>query len=536
LSSSQAILEFISVSKYFDTEPYADSAEKTGRFAANKDISFSVKKGSIHAIIGENGAGKSTLMKMLFGLYPVDAGKILLHGQEILFQSPIDAKNAGLGMVHQHFMLAEPISALDHIILDQKIKSEGFFKNIFNWLKPLPRKQIEKSVLDISSKFNMPLEWDKKVEDLPIGMQQRLEILKLLYNEAEILILDEPTAVLTPQEIEGFFLQLRELRKAGKTILIITHKLKEVLSLADDFSILRQGQLIHTGKLEGQTVQSLGELMIGRKPKDIQNKKTKDPLTLENQQTVLKVENLSYSEENKSWLSKVNFQIKAGEIVGLAGVEGNGQSQLLDLLFRPLFRNGKKQGSVQILKNETLHLTNIQIRKLGVNELPEDRLKQALMNDYSARENFLLGQQWRTTYSNRGWLKWNKISNDAKLNIEKNDVRPTSLTLPLSRFSGGNQQKFVVGRELSQSPKLLIAAQPTRGVDIGAIESIHSEILKQKASGAAVFLVSSELEELMRLSDRIYVIFQGQILAHLYSGEFDEKKIGAFMGGATSYD
>ncbi len=511
-NSADHFLEFRSVSKSF------------GTLKANQDISFSVRAGSIHALIGENGAGKSTLMKILFGLYSADAGSILLDGQPTAFTNSIEAKAAGLGMVHQHFMLAGPISALDHIILDEESPRRGLAR----WLAPLPRKAILKNVEKVAEKFNMPVPWNEAVENLPVGLQQRLEILKLLYNQAEILILDEPTAVLTPQEIDGFFSQLRQLKAAGKTILIITHKLKEVLSLADDFSVLRQGQLIHSGKVEGQTLSSLGELMIGRKPRALPKATT----TSTHQPPALKIEGLSYQESDRTWLHSISLHVQPGEIVGLAGVEANGQSQLLNLLFRPRDMDGTKAGRIQILQNDSLNLSNTEIRSLGVNYFPEDRLRQAVLLNGNARENFLLGQQWRKKFSRWGWLKWSSIENEAAQMMQKNDVRPLDVHLPMSRFSGGNQQKFVVGRELSQSPKLLIAAQPTRGVDIGAIESIHGEILRHKESGTAVFLVSSELEEIMKLSDRIYVLFQGRIVAEMSANQYDEKRIGAFMGGA----
>jgi simple sugar transport system ATP-binding protein len=325
-----------------------------------------------------------------------------------------------------------------------------------------------------------------------------------------------------------FFKQLRALRDAGKTILIITHKLKEVLALADDFSVLRQGQLVHTGSVQGQTTHSLGELMIGRKPQNL----SRTPSESKSSPTVLQIENLSYQEGEKIGLQNVRMKIHAGEIVGLAGVEGSGQSQLIDLLFRPQTRKGKISGVVKIQGQNSLGLTNIQIRKLGVNCLPEDRLHQAVLLDSAASENFLLGQQWRKSYQKWGLLNWRLLREMAQRMMQQNDVRPQNPDLQLSRFSGGNQQKFVVGRELQQQPKLLIAAQPTRGVDIGAIESIHGEILKQKSAGTAVLLVSSELDEILQLSDRIYVLFEGHITAELVNGEFDEKRIGAFMGGA----
>jgi ABC-type uncharacterized transport system ATPase subunit len=497
---------------------------------ANKDISFSVREGSIHALIGENGAGKSTLMKILFGLFKADSGEVFLRGKSLQLSSPNDAKAAGLGMVHQHFMLAGPVRALDHILLDQNLGALSLGQKISHWFLPLPRKAVRQEIENLSNNFHMPVAWETPVEKLSVGLQQRVEILKLIYNKAEILILDEPTAVLTPQEIESFFDQLKALKQSGKTILLISHKLKEVLSLADDVSVLRQGQLIHSGPAHDHSIASLGELMVGREIKEV--RRTANSIRPHSSQPALHVQGLCYSEKRQSYLHNINIEVNAGEIVGIAGVEANGQSEILDLLLRPRLRKGRVSGTVAFLDNDLLVLSNQQIRKLGVSCFPEDRLGQALLLESSAQENYLLGQQWKANLRCWGFIRRQALQNETLQMMKQNDVRPVDVKRPLRLFSGGNQQKFVVGRELGHQPKMLIAAQPTRGVDVGAIESIHSKILEQRNSGTAVLLVSSELDELTRLSDRIYVLFRGEIVAHLKAEEFDDKKIGASMGGA----
>jgi simple sugar transport system ATP-binding protein len=522
--NKEIILEFKKVTKQF------------GDFFANQDISFIVQRGSIHAIIGENGAGKSTLMKILFGLYEASAGEIFLKGNRIAFKTPIQAKSAGLGMVHQHFMLAGPISALDHIILDQAQQS-SFIERIF----PLKRAVLEKQITKLSEKFKMPVPWQEKIENLSVGIQQRIEILKILFNQSEILILDEPTAVLTPQEVDAFFDQLRSLKAAGKTIIIITHKLKEVLKLADNFTVLRQGKIVHTGPLVGHTTDSLGELMIGRRPHKIQasiqdsSPDKKSQSNNANIEPLLQFFNFNFTINNKHILRNLNFQIMPGEIVGIAGVEGNGQSDILNLLIRPQFFLDKKQGEfsghVELINENHISKTPSEIRELGLSYFPEDRLHQALLLDMAAEDNFLLGQQYRSEFQKNKIINWSEVRTQASKSMKDFDVRPQNLELALGQFSGGNQQKFVVSRELYKSPKILIAAQPTRGVDIGAIESIHSQIVQCKSKGSAVLLVSSDLDELMNLSDRILVIFQGEILGEFAGPNYDEKKLGALMGG-----
>jgi general nucleoside transport system ATP-binding protein len=504
------LLEFRNISKSF-----ADTK-------ANQNISFKVQAGQIHAIIGENGAGKSTLMKILFGIYQADSGTISFRGKQVDIASPVDAKALGIGMVHQHFMLAGPISAVDHILLDEKSKRKLWQ----SFLTPLSRKQKIIELNQLSKQFNMPVPWHEKIETLPVGLQQRIEILKLLHNHADLLILDEPTAVLTPQETNQLFSQLRSLKEKGKTVLIITHKLREVRAIADQVTVLRQGQVIANLSIQDQTLESLSELMIGRKAEVI-----KIEAAQLSQKPVVVVNKLSYTSKKKALLHELDLKIHGGEIVGIAGVEGNGQSHLLNAFVRPQFLKGSLQGEILLNGEDVLKMNAYQIRQQGLSFLPEDRLHQGLLVDENGLENFLLGQQRDRPFSKFGLLKLKEIKRAAIAASKKFKVQPERFDLALKYFSGGNQQKFVVGRELYKEPQFLIAAQPTRGVDIGAIEIIHSEIIRQKRRGCAVLLVSSELEELMKLSDRIYVIYNGQFLRELKRHEFYENEIGLLMAG-----
>ncbi|GIL16638.1 MAG: ABC transporter ATP-binding protein [Oligoflexia bacterium] len=511
LDHSKVLLEFKNISKTF------------GSVQANANVTFQIQAGSIHAIVGENGAGKSTIMKILFGLYQPDQGKIILRGKSATISSPSIAKQLGIGMVHQHFMLAGPLIALDHIFLDERTDENLFF----SLLAPLKRKKLYGELNYLSQKYRMPVPWNKKIQDLSVGIHQRIEILKLLHNQSEILILDEPTAVLTPQEVEEFFKQLRALKAAGKTIIIITHKLKEVLALADQVTVMRQGKVTHSGSIQDQTIESLSELMIGRKLQHTEHSSQR----IQNSKSILSIKNLSYNHNGLSHLSDVSIEVYPGEIVGIAGVEGNGQSELLQILTRPQSISGKISGSAQLKGVEISMTPAHQIRELGLNYLAEDRIHQAILTESPAPDNYLLGQQWRSDFKKNGLIQTDLLLAKTKKGFEDFDVRPRDLSLPLGKFSGGNQQKFVVGREIEQNPDLLIAAQPTRGVDIGATESIHQALIDLTKKQKSVLLVSSDLDETLKLSDRIYVIFRGKIAAELKSTEFDENRIGCLMGG-----
>ncbi len=503
--SSQALLDFRNVSKAF------------GDCVSNKDVSFTVEAGSIHALVGENGAGKSTIMKILFGLYHKDEGQIFLRGQEINFDSPLEAKKNGLGMVHQHFMLAGPMTALEHIFLDES--------NVGSLFQPLQKSQKRAELQTLCEKYRMPVPWDELIENLSVGFQQRIEILKLLYNKADILILDEPTAVLTPQETEALFTQLRELKAAGKTILLITHKLKEVMSLADRVTVFRHNRTIRTMKVSETSPLELSELMVGRK---LQTELP--PRTSARPEVRVHIKSLTIPSLH---LSDLNLQIHQSEIVGIAGIEGNGQSQLIEFLLNPEeFK--PSAGDLQFDGQSILSLNTRELKNRGMSYFPEDRLHQGIVLGFDLRENFLLGLHRLPLFQKFGFLRRKKIKSVTQDQIHKFDVRPPEAWKVFRDLSGGNQQKLVVARELFRKPKFLLAAQPSRGVDIGAMERIHLEMLELKNQGASVLLISSDLDELMKLSDRILVMYQGQFVGEMSQAHFDEMKLGQLMTGVSA--
>jgi ABC-type uncharacterized transport system ATPase subunit len=502
--SEKALLEFINVSKAF------------GECVANRSVSFSVEPGTIHALVGENGAGKSTIMKILFGLFHRDKGEIKLNGKKTQFSSPLEAKRAGIGMVHQHFMLAGPLTALDHIFLDD-FSSENLFR-------PLNKKSKLEELETLSRLYGMPVPWNEKIENLSVGFQQRIEILKLLHNRSRILILDEPTAVLTPQEVQSLFQQLRQLKQSGHTILLITHKLQEVLELADHVSVFRQGTVIESLAVRKTTALELSEMMVGRKLQEFRKK----PLQIS--EKMLELRNLSHSELK---LHNLNLQVHAGEIVGIAGVEGNGQSELIQVLLNPKKFSGLS-GDLLWKNQSLLSDSPVELKKKGFSYLPEDRLSHGALPDLNLQENFILGRERSQDFQKKGFLQWGRIKKATEKALKNFDVRPANPDLIFSSLSGGNQQKLVAAREFSRNPTFLLAAQPTRGVDIGAIERLHSEILNWRDQGRPVLLISSELEELMKLSDRILVMFEGRFVGELAASEFDQMKIGRWMTGATS--
>lgn len=483
-------VEFRGISKYF------------GTVRANSDISFSIPAGTIHAIVGENGAGKSTAMKILFGMHQPDSGEILIHGKPVSFDSPIEAMSAKIGMVHQHFMLAEPFTALDNILLQQK--GHAFSR--------LPREEQRQRLTTLASHYGFHVDLDAKVMDLSVGEQQRIEILKILSQDSEILILDEPTAVLTPQEVLELFANLRKLKEEGKTILIITHKLKEVMALSDAVTVFRAGRLVETKDTQKTNIEELAELMVGRRMQSLQERTTAiDSLVM------LNFENLSATLGNHQ-IENINLKVHGKEIVGIAGVEGNGQ----DILIRALL--DKRSLNRNSLRGQILHQGSVQA-------FPEDRLRFGVLPSRPVYENFLLGQQ-RTGLFNSGiFLKVRTLIAQTKKIMKDYDIRPHDEQLPFEKLSGGNQQKLVVARALTQNPDVIIAAQPTRGVDIGAIEFIHNELRQCRDKGAGILLISSELDELMALSDRIVVLYKGRLIAEFPRTAFDEVALGKAMGG-----
>ncbi len=498
-------VEFIGISKKF------------GNFYAAEDLNFQVAAGKIHAIVGENGAGKSTSMKILFGLYKPEQGSLRLSGKEVHFNSPIEAMGLGVGMVHQHFMLAEPLSALDNILLFQK-NTKAFQR--------LNRKEHQARLQKLAAEYQFHIDWNAPVQSLSVGTQQRIEILKILSQDSKIIILDEPTAVLTPQEIEDLFKNLKKLKAAGRTILIITHKLKEVMSIADAVTVLRNGKVIANKKITETSVEDLAENMVGRK---INNLTFSERTHFADQNAILNIKNMN-SPGPQTPLTHINLQVRTGEIVGVAGVEGNGQDTLIQALLDP--STLKLQGLIEIKSQSTLRLSPSQIRSMGLAAFPEDRLRLGLLEERPLYENFILGYHNSAEYSRHGFLRFEVIFEKTMAALEKFDVRPRSIQSTVDKLSGGNQQKLVVARELQNSPDFILAAKPTRGVDIGAIEFIHEQLLAARNRGAGILLISSELEELITLSDRILVLFKGQIVSEfLRANTYNEIEIGAAMGG-----
>ena len=491
-----------------------------GSVLANAGVNLHVQPGTIHGVIGENGAGKSTAMKILYGIFPPDAGEIFVHGKRSIWTSPADAIAAGIGMVHQHFMLAGPHSALDNILLGAEPARLGVIE----------RKTACARLDALSRQYGLPVDLNLRVEQLPVGVQQRVEILKLLYRDATILILDEPTAVLTPQETNAFFHQLKKLRAEGKTIILITHKLKEVMSVTDRVTVLRAGRV--TGELPtAQTnPQELANLMVGRKV--VLNIVV--PPAQPRNETALEMAgvNLAGTTGGRHKLSDINLSVNRGEIVGIAGVEGNGQSELLQAILHPRDLHCRTSGAVAMLGNDVTSWPASKIRSLGVAVIPEDRQQEGLLLDRSVTENFLLGLQRSPYFSRYGFLSSAKLQAAVTTAIEEYDVRPRESAIPAKKLSGGNQQKLIVAREFQRQPRLLIAAQPTRGVDVGAIEFIHNRIIRARDDGAGVLLVSFELDEIMTLSSRILVMYEGRIVAEFRRGEVSEQELGLKMAGS----
>ena len=490
-----------------------------GTLLANDGVSFRVHAGTIHGVIGENGAGKSTAMKILYGMLQPDAGQIVVNGRVCEWSSPSDAIAHGIGMVHQHFMLAATYSALDNILLGAEP---------LRW-RAIDRAGARQTLDTLARQYGLPVEWDRPVEQLPVGVQQRVEILKLLYRQARILILDEPTAVLTPQESSDLFANLQKLRAEGKTILLVTHKLKDVVSFTDRVTVLRAGTVTGEFATSDTTPQELADLMVGRKVAlNIEVPPARPQTELAIEAKSLSLAGLTGSRHR---LSEISFTVRRGEIVGIAGVEGNGQSELLQALLHPRERGCRTGGRVCILGQDVTAASASQIRALGVAIIPEDRHHEGLLLERPVSENFLLGLQRSPTFSRCGWLDLPSLSQKALQATSDYDIRPPDLTLPAGRLSGGNQQKLIVAREFQRQPKVLIAAQPTRGVDVGAIEFIHTRIVHARDAGAGVLLVSSELDEILTLSDRILVMFEGRIVAEYRRGEVTERDLGLKMGG-----
>ena len=494
-----------------------------GPVRANDDISFAIPKGTIHGIIGENGAGKSTLMSILYGFYRADQGEILINGQPTALPDSQAAIRAGIGMVFQHFKLVQNFTVLENIILGAE---DG----------PLLRRSLaraRKTLADLSREYELEVDPDALIEDLSVGHQQRVEILKALYRDADILILDEPTGVLTPAEADHLFRILRGLRERGKTILLITHKLREIVEVTDNVSVMRRGRMIDTVSTRETNPAQLAELMVGRKVLLNAGKTAARP-----GEVLLRVENLSLTDEQKvERLKSVSFELRAGEILGIAGVAGNGQSELLAIL-GGMTRPGEKASGQIALNGQQIALSGTGAdgksrRRAGIGHVPEDRHHHGLILDFAAWENTALGYDDDPRYQRGLLLDNHAIREDSAQKMLTWDIRPPIHTLPAKSFSGGNQQKIVLAREIEQDPAILLIGQPTRGVDIGAIEFIHKQIIALRDQGKAILLVSVELDEIMSLSDRIAVMFDGRIMGIREPRSASEGDIGCLMAGIT---
>ena len=483
---------------------------------ANDDVSLDVRRGEVHALLGENGAGKSTLMNILYGLSSPDAGEIRLHGKPVSFSSASDAIEAGIGMVHQHFMLIPVMTVAENVVLGTEPVKDGVL---------LDEAAAQRKVVDMAKTFKFAVDPAALVQDIGVGQQQRVEIMKALYRNADILILDEPTAVLTPQEALDLFEILRSLRREGISIVFITHKLGEVLEIADRITVLRRGKTIETVPREGATEKSLARAMVGR---DVLLRVERHPA--QPGDVLLEVEDLWVSDDRG--IEKVrgaSFQVRAGEIVGIAGVDGNGQTELIEALTG--LRRADR-GVIRVGERELHHASTREVLDAGLGHIPEDRQRRGLVLEFSLAENIALHDYAEPPDSKWGWLFPGRLVERAKGLIKEFDVRGGGPLTPAGALSGGNQQKIVAAREISRDPKALIAAQPTRGLDVGAIEYLHRRLVTERDEGRAILLVSLELDEIFSLSDRILVLYEGEIVGR-HEGQVSEEQIGFEMVGVT---
>jgi len=485
---------------------------------ATDNISFALEAGEIHGILGENGAGKTTLMNILYGLYTPDEGEIRIRGKSAQIKSSGDAIQAGIGMVHQHFMLIPVFTVTENVMLgDEATKVGGI----------LDRESTAKRIQEISSTYGLEVDPSVYVSTLPVGVQQRVEIIKLLYREADILIFDEPTSVLTPQEADQLFRIMRSLTESGKSIIFITHKLREVLDVADRITVIRQGQIIGTTTPKETDKSRLASMMVGRDVVFEVEKSTAKPSEL-----ILRVEDLKVLDDrNILAVNGVTFDLMAGEILGVAGVQGNGQTQLVEALTGLRHPVG---GRIEMLGTDITRGTPRQITELGTAHIPEDRQRDGLVLSYPVTDNMVLNTFYLEPYSEKAVLQEEAIRSNAEALIEAFDIRTPSAVVDVGTLSGGNQQKVIVARELSRPIKLLVAAQPTRGLDVGSIEYIHNRLVEKRDEGVAVLLISTELDEIMQLSDRIAVMYRGQIVDILDIEGASKERIGLLMAGVLS--
>lgn len=500
-------IEMLNITKTFGGKP------------ANDNISLQLRKGEIHALLGENGAGKSTLMSILFGLYQADSGIIKKDGEVIEIKGPKDANKYRIGMVHQHFKLVEVFTVLENIILGSETTKFGFIQ----------KKESREKIIKLSEEYGLNVDPDKLIENTTVGMQQRVEILKMLYRDNDILIFDEPTAVLTPQEIEELLKIMKRLAESGKSILFITHKINEILAVADRCTVLRKGQYVGTVNVSETNKVELTEMMVGRKVEFVVQKEECKP-----GDTVLEVNELvvSGSKKNKNAVNNVSFKVRRGEIVCIAGIDGNGQSELA---YGITGLEKIKSGSIVFNGEEITHSSVNRRNKMGLAHIPEDRHKFGLVLDFTLENNLVLKKYNEEQFQKFRFIKKEEIRKYAEELIEKFDIRsPQGPTNSARTMSGGNQQKAIIAREIDVNPELLIAVQPTRGLDVGAIEFIHKQIVAQRDLGKAVLLFSLELDEVMNLSDRILVMYEGEIVGELDPKQTTVNELGLYMAGTKN--
>lgn len=503
MSEEVAVLELQGITKRFPG------------IVANDNISFKLKKGEIHALLGENGAGKSTLMNIVFGLYRQDEGTIYVNGNAVEMDNPNKAIELGIGMVHQHFKLVQPFTVTENIILGLEPR-KGL---------QIDYKTASNKVRELSEKYGLKVNPDAKIEDISVGMQQRVEIVKTLYRGAEILIFDEPTAVLTPQEISELLIIMKKLVAEGKSIILITHKLKEIMQIADTCTIIRRGKVVDSVKVSESSTKALAEKMVGR---DVSFKV--DKISAQPKGPVLEVSELvSTNHLGIRVLDSLTLEVRAGEILGIAGVDGNGQSEMIEALTG--LRN-VQSGKVKLNGQEITNHSPRHISESGLSHIPEDRHKHGLVLDFSMSENMVLETYFHKPFNNKGFLNYSAINEHADKLIKQFDVRPPTIHNKARSLSGGNQQKAIIAREINKDPDLLIAAQPTRGLDVGAIEFVHKQLIAQRDKGKAVLLISFELDEIMNVADRIAVIYEGKIVGEVLPSETDDQELGLLMAGS----
>jgi ABC-type uncharacterized transport system ATPase subunit len=505
MNESEYVIEMLNITKMFPG------------IKANDNITLQLKKGEVHALLGENGAGKSTLMSVLFGLYQPEEGVIKKNGQVVKINDPNDANALHIGMVHQHFKLVEVFSVLDNIILGVEPSNMGF----------LQKKEARQKVIALSEKYGLAVDPDAKIENISVGMQQRVEILKMLYRDNEILIFDEPTAVLTPQEIDELMEIMRNFTKEGKSILFITHKLNEIMAVADRCTVLRKGKCIGTVNIQDTDKQELSRMMVGREVSFTVDKKPLEPGKM-----VLDVQHVTVPSRvhKNNAVKDVSFQVRAGEIVCLAGIEGNGQTEFV---YGLTGLEKLSEGSISLMGQDITKAPIRERSKLGMSHIPEDRHKYGLVLDYSLEENLVLQRYWQPQFQENGFIKKDEVRKYAEKLINQYDIRSGQGPVTRARsMSGGNQQKAIVAREIDKNPELLVAVQPTRGLDVGAIEYIHKQLVAQRDEGKAVLLISLELDEVMNVPDRVLVMYEGEIVGEFDPKEVSVQELGLYMAGA----